>query len=236
MDSSQHQLCKGFKVKDKEGEEDKRCGSRAKYQGYCGAAHHPEYNHYKVWEFRAEEPSITRNDLLKLYNSTDPYTGEYLHLWKTHRDHIMECQIPTHVFNLLYKYYNDRGYDESQIDNTLPTVKKFTNRTNNLVPVHKDINKLKGAAIKAFLDEKTLGSEDAPWTYHLLEANMEINWNDIKKMEKQRLDRRTTASITRRVVEQLKEVEYKLNDEDDNGTTRRLIKRFHSLRVQISNT
>lgn len=147
----------------------------------------------------------------------------------------MECQVPAHLFNLVYKMYKDRGYDENEINNAVPIVKECTNDPENLVPVHQDINALKGTGVKSFLNERTFSGEGALWTSHLLEANKQIPRKDIETMEKKRLDRRSTAKITKGMVQQLKRMERKFSDEADNGTIHRLESSSRELRVHISN-
>ncbi|KAL3668748.1 hypothetical protein V7S43_006043 [Phytophthora oleae] len=230
-----HLKCKGFKD---EGQQ-LRCGSRGNlsYDGYCGAAHHPHYNFFKPIQFRGEDLPVTVNELLRSYDSTDAYTGAALKAKRTQRDHIVECQIPAHVLNMLRREYIDRGRRGiTELRNVIPIVKEFVNDQKNLIPIDQDINVLKGAGVKSFLDERTFFDKDALWTTSLLEAHDQINCGRIQEMKKNHLGRRTTKRITKEMTKGLKRMERKLEDERDNKAVGRLAKNFKKLRVQIKNT
>ncbi|RLN92510.1 hypothetical protein BBJ28_00022938 [Nothophytophthora sp. Chile5] len=200
--------------------------------------HHPEHNHFKPIEFREDylHLPVSRDALLLIYDSKDAYTGESLSAKLTQCDHIMECQIPAHLFNHLYKKYEDRGHDVCEITNAIPIVKEITNRQENLVPVHQDINRLKGSGIKSFLDERTFMGSTVLFTSHLIEAHKQLSRNQLGGMEKKYLDRQVSATIRSKLKRQLKQAERKLNDEADNQTIERLKRSVRGLRIQVNTT
>ena len=212
------------------------CGSLPKFgSAYCGAAHDPASNYFKPAEFRNDWLPVSCRDLLVTFDRKDAYTGEMLRETTAHRDHVIECQMAAHVCNAMFKAYNDEGRDVDAITSAVPIVTTFVNAEANLVPIHQDINVLKGAGIKSFLDETTLRG-DALWTSHLCDAHSQLSRKEAGSMAKKRLDRRVTGAITDRLAKSLRVVETAIDGESDNETMRRLGTRFHQLRVRITST
>ncbi|KAJ0396693.1 hypothetical protein ATCC90586_001231 [Pythium insidiosum] len=208
---------------------------KAKFGIYCCPAHDPNLNTFRPCEFRdANLPSC--EELLSSHDYKDFYTKAKLKKENAHRDHINECQISAHVFNLLHSDYQRKGWDVENISACTSVVREFVNEESNLVPVHQDINILKGAAITSFLNTRAYNNKCALFTENLRHASEQLAPKVRDGMTVKKLDRAPMKEIQRAIEEELKSLVWKLNDEADNRTMKRLSRYFKKLRVDIKNT
>ncbi|KAJ0408076.1 hypothetical protein ATCC90586_006047 [Pythium insidiosum] len=224
-----HFICRGKT-------QDGRACSRAVASGiYCCAAHNPALNRYRSSEFRDDGLMLSRWQVLQRHNFLDYYTDAELDEIETHRDHIVECQVAAHVFNGLYRVYRQNGWDEEEIDAAVPMVSYFLNGEANVVPVHEDINILKGSGVTSFLEERAIYGY-ARFTPHLLHAHERLSDRQLGRMLWTSIGRATAYSIKKAVWKQLEELEHMLDSQADCETMGDLATHVGSLRRNVKNS
>ncbi|KAJ0405153.1 hypothetical protein P43SY_001358 [Pythium insidiosum] len=224
-----HFICRGKT-------QDGRACSRAVASGiYCCAAHNPALNRYRSSEFRDDGLMLSRWQVLQRHNFLDYYTDAELDEIETHRDHIVECQVAAHVFNGLYRVYRQNGWDEEEIDAAVPMVSYFLNREANVVPVHEDINIVKGSGVTSFLEERAVYGY-ARFTPHLLHAHERLSDRQLGRMLWTSIGRATAYSIKKAVWKQLEELEHMLDSQADCETMGDLATHVGSLRRNVKNS
>ncbi|KAJ0390463.1 hypothetical protein ATCC90586_010413 [Pythium insidiosum] len=224
-----HFLCRG---KTQDG---RSCTRKATFGIYCCAAHDPKLNWLRPRAFRDDTLMLSRRELLDKHDHEDFYTQAGLDEAETHRDHVVECQVASHVFNGLYRRYRDNGWGVQEISDGISVVREFLNDEPNLVPVHQDINVLKGSGITSFLDERAFNGY-ALFTTHLRSACERLSARQLDGMMWTRLTRATTYNIKKAVGRQMQTLVYTLDNEADNETMHDLTQHFEKLRVNIKNT
>ncbi|KAG7387149.1 hypothetical protein PHYPSEUDO_014669 [Phytophthora pseudosyringae] len=197
---SHHFRCKGI------AKGGRSCGSRAKYDGYCGAAHLPNYQVCKPEEFRGDTSGY-RKTIIVNHEHKDAYTGAaMLRGANIEIDHVVECQVWTHLLNEVHRKARADKNNKCNlkvIHAVVEDVKELTNGTNNLVPVSRDVNQLKGAGITTFLDERTFSVASAILTSCLGRAHQFINTSDLDD-KSAKLDEKVVKKIKKEICERLK--------------------------------
>ncbi|RLN59094.1 hypothetical protein BBJ29_009513 [Phytophthora kernoviae] len=207
------------------------CGKRKEHYNYCCADHNPVFQDTYI---RPRDLALENlrgdkmSDIIQLYNNKNAYHEELLptSLRDYQLDHKFELQSAAYSIRNATVRNDKLDKEDREIvveflrDNAL-------NEDYNLAFTKTTTNKIKGGAVKKFLDDMLTKHQKNPFTSYMID---EFNLNGTNE----RVSRTVTKTIRAEVKKANKACQYKLEDETDSPSFCAVQKQFKKLNVYMN--